>query len=100
MRILIIGGTRFVGRHIAQAASDAGHDLTLFHRGRSGTGLFPAATHVIGDRNGDLAGLRSADWEETADVSAYRPRQVRRLAAALDGLGGLSTCISHVWWYP
>ena len=99
MRILIIGGTRFVGRHIAQAASDAGHDLTLFHRGRSGTGLFPAATHVIGDRNGDLAGLRSADWDATIDVSAYRPRQVRNLAEALDGRGGRHQYISTVSVY-
>lgn len=99
MRILIIGGTRFVGRHIAQAASDAGHDLTLFHRGRSGAGLFPDATHVIGDRNGDLAGLRSGDWDTTVDVSAYRPRQVRNLAEALDGRGGRHQYISTVSVY-
>jgi 2'-hydroxyisoflavone reductase len=94
MRILIIGGTRFVGRYIAQAAADAGHDLTLFHRGKSGAGLFPDATHVIGDRNGDLAGLRSAEWDATVDVSAYRPRQVRSLAEALDGRSGRHQYIS------
>ena len=49
MRILIMGGTAFVGRHIAAAAIEAGHAVTLFHRGRTGHGLSPAATHVLGD---------------------------------------------------
>ena len=48
MRILIIGGTAFVGRAIAQAALDGGHDVTLFHRGQTGTDLFPEATHLTG----------------------------------------------------
>lgn len=99
MRILIIGGTRFVGRHIAQAATDAGHDLTLFHRGKSGPDLFPTATHVLGDRNGDLAELRSGNWDATVDVSAYLPRQVRALADALDGRGGRHQYISTVSVY-
>ena len=99
MRILIIGGTRFVGRHIAQAATDAGHDLTLFHRGKTGPGLFPSATHLTGDRNGDLAELGSGEWDATVDVSAYVPRQVRALAAALDGRGGRHQYISTVSVY-
>ena len=99
MRILIIGGTRFVGRHIAQAAADAGHDLTLFHRGKTGAGLFPDARHVLGDRNDDLAGLRAGEWDATVDVSAYRPRQVRNLAAALDGRGGRHQYISTMSVY-
>ncbi len=51
MRVLIIGGTAFVGRHITQAALDGGHEVTLFHRGRTGTDLFAHATHVFGDRD-------------------------------------------------
>ena len=58
MRILIIGGTAFVGRHITAAAMDAGHDVTLFHRGQTGAELFPAATHVSGDRDEDLSAPR------------------------------------------
>jgi 2'-hydroxyisoflavone reductase len=96
MRILIMGGTAFVGRHIAQAAVDAGHDVTLFHRGRTGADLFPAATHVLGDRNSerDLAALGGAEWDATVDVSAYLPRQVRALAGVLDGRGGHQLFIS------
>lgn len=94
MRILIIGGTSFVGRHIAQAAVDAGHDVTLFHRGRTGAGLFPQATHLTGDRNEDLSALRDGEWAATVDVCAYLPRQVRALADALGGRGGHHLFIS------
>src|SRR5215467_2605518 len=96
MRILIIGGTSFVGRHIAQAALDAGHDVTLFHRGQTNPGLFPTATEILGDRNDEsaLAQLGSASWDATVDVSAYLPGQVRTLAAALDGRGGQQLFIS------
>lgn len=54
MRLLIIGGTRFLGRHVAEQALARGHALTLLHRGRSGSGLFPQARHLIADRDGDL----------------------------------------------
>jgi 2'-hydroxyisoflavone reductase len=99
MRILMIGGTAFVGRHITAAAIDAGHDVTLFHRGLTGTELFPAATHLIGDRNLDLAALASGDWDATIDVCAYFPRQVRSLATALAGRGGTYVYISSVSAY-
>jgi len=94
MRILIIGGTAFVGRHIAQAAIDAGHDVTLFHRGRTGAGLFPQATHLTGDRDHDLRALAGGQWDATIDVCAYLPRQVRALAGLLDGRGGRQLFIS------
>jgi 2'-hydroxyisoflavone reductase len=94
MRILIIGGTAFVGRHIAQTAIDAGHDVTLFHRGRTGSDLFPQATVLTGDRDEDLSALRAGQWAATIDVCAYLPRQVRELASALDGRGGHQLFIS------
>ena len=88
MRILIIGGTAFVGRHIAQAALDGGHDVTLFNRGRTGPDLFPGAVHLAGDRNSDLSALRGLSWDVTIDVCGYFPRQVRALARELGGGGG------------
>src|SRR5580704_8625189 len=105
MRILVIGGTAFVGRHITQAALDAGHDVTLFHRGRTGAELFPQATHLTGDRNTDLSALGAGEWDATIDVSAYLPRQVRSLAAQLGagqgqpGRGGHHVYISSVSAY-
>jgi 2'-hydroxyisoflavone reductase len=85
MKILILGGTRFLGRHIAQQALESGHDVTLLHRGRSNPTLFPEAEHRITDRDGDLAALRGGSWHVAIDTSAYVPRQVRALAAALAG---------------
>jgi 2'-hydroxyisoflavone reductase len=99
MRILIIGGTAFVGRYIAQAAVDAGHEVTLFHRGKTGGDLFPQATHLTGDRNADLSALATGSWDATVDVSAYFPRQVRSLAAALGARGGRHVFISSVSAY-
>ncbi len=99
MRILIIGGTKFVGRHITEAALGAGHDVTVFHRGSTGAGLFPQATHLTGDRNGDLAALSAGHWDATIDVNAYFPRQVRSLAAALGGRGGRYLLISSTSVY-
>lgn len=99
MRILIIGGTRFVGRHITQAALHAGHDVTLFHRGQTGSELFPRATQLMGDRNEDLSALAEGSWDATVDACAYVPRQVRSLAQALDGRGGQHLFISSTSAY-
>ncbi|MGI5244379.1 NAD-dependent epimerase/dehydratase family protein [Dactylosporangium sp. CA-139066] len=98
MRLLIVGGTQFVGRHITEAALRNGHDVTLLHRGRTGADLFPEAAHVLADRDGDLSGLAGRRFDATIDVSAYRPEQVRRLAAAL-GEPGQYVFISSVSAY-
>ncbi|MFD5462864.1 NAD-dependent epimerase/dehydratase family protein [Kitasatospora sp. NPDC127059] len=100
MRILIMGGTRFVGLHFARAALAAGHDVTVLHRGRSGAHLLPEATHLIADRDADLSVLRGRAWDATVDVSAYFPRQVRQLAAALDpGAAGRYLLVSSMAVY-
>lgn len=99
MRILIIGGTAFVGRHIAAAALAGGHDVTLFHRGKTGADLFGEATHLAGDRDEDLTALAGRSFDATIDICAYFPRQVRSLAGALGGRGGQYVCISSVSAY-
>jgi 2'-hydroxyisoflavone reductase len=99
VRILIIGGTRFVGRHIADAALAAGHDLALLHRGQSGADLFPTATHLIADRNSDLDVLSGTEWDATIDVSGYLPGQVDALAQALSLGAGHYLYISSVSVY-
>ncbi|MBD0676908.1 NAD-dependent epimerase/dehydratase family protein [Streptomyces sp. CBMA156] len=100
MRILVIGGTRFIGLHFAEAALAAGHEVTVVHRGRSGAGLLPDATHVIADRDAGLAPLRGRSWDATVDLCAYFPRQVRELAAALDpGAAGRYLLISSLSVY-
>jgi len=97
MRILVIGGTRFIGRHFVEAALGAGHDVTLVHR--SATSLFPSARHVLADRNGDLSALADGEWDATVDACAYLPAQVRSLAAALGERGGHHVLVSSVSVY-
>jgi 2'-hydroxyisoflavone reductase len=100
MRILIIGGTRFVGHAMAEAALDAGHDVTLLHRNQ--TAELPGATHLLADRDGDLGVLAEQSWDATIDVCAYVPSQVRRLHEALGGSeqrGGHHVFISTVSVY-
>src|SRR4051812_29839426 len=97
MRILVIGGTRYVGRHLVEAALVAGHEVTLVHR--SPTTLFPSARHVLTDRNGDLSALADGEWDATVDVCAYLPAQVRSLATALGDRGGHHLFVSSVSVY-
>ncbi len=101
MRILVIGGTSFVGRHIVAEALGRGHELTLLHRGQTGAGLFGEAEHLLADRNDSEAVARALDgsFDATIDVSAYVPRQVRELATALGGRGGHHVFISTVSVY-
>ena len=54
MKLLVLGGTVFVGRHIVEAAVARGHEVTIFHRGRHGKGLFAGVEEVFGDRDHDL----------------------------------------------
>ncbi len=97
MRLLVIGGTRFVGRHLVEAALAAGHDVTLVHR--FATDLFPSARHVLADRDDDLSALADGEWHATVDVCAYLPGQVRSLAAALGDRGGHQVLVSSVSVY-
>ena len=86
MRILILGGTEFVGRHIAEAAAAGGHVVTLFNRG-SHPEVLPELERVIGDRdaNGDagLQRLAGRSFDAVIDVSGYLPRVVRDSARLL-----------------
>lgn len=83
MRILIIGGTRFLGRHLVEAARARGHEVTLFNRGRSNPGLFPQLETIIGDREKDVDGLTDRIWDAVIDVAGYLPRIVRLSAEVL-----------------
>lgn len=85
MDILIIGGTRFLGRTLVEVARASGHRLTLFNRGRSNPDLFPEFEVVIGDRDHDLARLAGRSWDVAIDTCGYIPRQVQQSAKALEG---------------
>src|SRR4051812_46066508 len=96
MRFLFIGGTRVVGRAMAETALERGHGVTLLHRGQTqptGEG-FEQAEHLQADRDGDLSVLAGREFDATVDVCAYVPRQVDTLAEALGGRGGHHVFVS------
>jgi len=99
LRLLIIGGTAFLGRHISEQALAGGHELTLFHRGRTNPELFPEAEHVLGDRDGGLEPLRGRRFDAVIDTSGYFPRVVRQSAELLEPSAGHYTFISSVSVY-
>lgn len=102
MHILVVGGTRFIGRHVVQQALDRGHEVTVFHRGRTNAGLFAGDDRVqrrTGDRNGDLSALADGAWDATVDTCAYLPRHVQSLADVLGERGGRHLIVSSVSAY-
>lgn len=84
MRLLILGGTMFMGRHLTELAAARGHEVTLFNRGRNAAGLPAGVEQITGDRNtDDLQRLAGRRWDAVVDTSGYFPRQVRAAAALL-----------------
>src|SRR5512143_2143623 len=83
LRILILGGTSFLGPELVEAARARGHALTLFNRGKTRPGLFPEVEKLRGDRDGKLEALRGRDWDAVIDTSGYVPRIVRASAELL-----------------
>jgi len=87
MRILILGGTGFLGPHTVEAAQKRGHTLTFFNRGKTNPGLFPDIEKLHGDRDpqkGDgLKALEGRQWDVVVDNSGYVPRMVRASAELL-----------------
>lgn len=88
MRLLVLGGTRFLGRAIVESALDAGHELTLFNRGLTNPGLFPEVEKIRGDRTADLSTLAGRDWDAVVDVATFLPRVVRLSVEALRDVAG------------
>lgn len=99
MRLLVLGGTVFLGRHLVEAALAAGHTVTLFNRGRRNPELFPGVEKLRGDRDGDLESLRGRTWDAVIDPSGYVPRIVRASAELLAGSVGQYTFISSLSVY-
>ncbi len=99
MKLLLLGGTVFLGKHIAKAALASGHDVTLFHRGIHGAELFPDAERVLGDRDGGLDALKGRRFDAVIDMSGYLPRVVRQSAEQLAHVASHYTFISSISAY-
>ena len=98
MRLLVIGGTRFVGRHLVDAALARGDQVTVFNRGQSGR--VPAGVEQrTGDRRADLSALATGTWDAVVDTCGYLPAEVRSMAATLAGRVGAYAFVSSISVY-
>jgi len=87
MRILVLGGTQFLGRHVVDAALRRGHDVTIFNRGQTRHELFPDVEKLRGDRDGDLGALAGRAFDAVVDTSGYVPRIIGATLDALQDVG-------------
>ncbi len=103
LRILILGGTGFIGPHMVRYALARGHAITLFNRGRTNTHLFPEVEKLVGDRDGQLGALEGRTWDVVLDNSGYVPRHVRDSAQLLKDASDhylfTSTAGVYASWY-
>jgi 2'-hydroxyisoflavone reductase len=99
MKILIIGGTKFLGRHLLAAAQARGHELTLFNRGRHSAENFANVEQIHGDRNTDLDKLRGRAWDAVVDTCGYLPQSVKTSAEALKEAANQYVFISSISAY-
>ena len=100
MRILIIGGTIFLGRALVDEALQRGHGVTLFNRGVSAPDAFPKVETILGDRETDLEHLLGRRWDAVIDTCGYLPRLVRLSASTLRQSVDHYTFISTLSVYP
>lgn len=86
MKLLVLGGTQFVGRHVVEAALARGHAVTMLNRGVTDPGPWPALAQVerlVGDRDVDLSALHGRDFDAVVDCCGFNAGQARRLVDAL-----------------
>jgi 2'-hydroxyisoflavone reductase len=99
MKVLVIGGTVFLGRAFVEAALARGHEVTLFNRGQHNPELFPQVEKLRGDRDGELDVLRGRQWDAILDTCGYYPRVVRQSAQLLQDAAAHYTFISSISAY-
>lgn len=99
MKLLLIGGTRFLGRHVVAAALARGHQVTLFHRGQTEPGLYPECERILGDRDRDLDRLDGRSWDAVVDTCGFTPRVVGALVERLASRIGHYTFVSSISVY-
>ena len=99
MKLLVLGGTKFLGRAAVDAALARGHEVTLFNRGETNPELFPETEKLRGDRDGGLAALEGREWDAVIDPSGFVPRVVRASAELLRGAVGHYVFVSSASVY-
>lgn len=101
MRLLILGGTGFIGPHLVRQAISRGHHVTIFTRGRRDGELPDGVTRLVGDRNGQLDALADGRWDAVIDDSATNPEWVKQSTDLLkDKVGRYLFTSSTGVYYP
>ena len=85
MKLLVLGGTGFVGRHIVEAALAANHSLTCLNRNQTSPNLFPDVEQIVADRDADLAALQNRQWDVVIDCNCYLTEWVETTCRILQG---------------
>jgi 2'-hydroxyisoflavone reductase len=99
MRVLILGGTQFLGRHLVNSALARGHAVTTFTRGKHDDVLPPAVERLNGNRDGDMSALTGQTWDAVIDTSGYVPRVVGATAQLLAAQAGFYVFVSSISVY-
>jgi 2'-hydroxyisoflavone reductase len=99
MQLLVLGGTKFLGRHVVEAALARGDEVTIFTRGQTNPDLFPEVERLRGDRDGDLGALAGRSWDAVIDPSCYVPRVARQSGELLRDNVGRYVFVSTVSVY-
>src|SRR5260370_4403348 len=99
MRLLILGGTVFLGRHLVEGAVGAGPTVTTFTRGEHPAPLPEGVEQLRGNRDSDLSALRGQRWDAVIDTSGYFPREIVSSIEILAGAVGHYTFISSISAY-
>ncbi|MCA1594506.1 MAG: SDR family oxidoreductase [Acidobacteria bacterium] len=99
MKLLVIGGTKFLGRYVVESALARGHEVTMLNRGLYNPSIFPEVETLHGDRNGDLDVLRGRHWNAVVDTCGFFPSSVRRTARLLSDAVEHYTFISSISVY-
>ena len=99
MKLLVLGGTAFLGRHVVDAALTAGHDVTIFTRGQTNPDLYPEVERLHGDRDGQLDALEGREWDGVVDTSGYVPRILLQSAELLRDAAGRYVFVSSISVY-
>ncbi len=99
MKLLVIGGSQFVGRHLVQAACARGDAVSVFNRGQTPAVLPPGVQHLRGDRRRDLSALAGQSWDAVVDRCGYLPGEVAQMADVLTHQVGRYAFVSSVSAY-
>lgn len=99
MKILVLGGTSFVGRHLVEAAVKIGHEVVLFNRGKTNPGVFSELRRIQGDRRKDAGLAGEEEWDAVFDTCAYSPQDLQPMVDVLKNKTKLYMFVSTISVY-